>query len=125
RYNRRLRDELDRAIERSLAAPSEGHPHLSTMLEVAIEHRLMHAETLAYMLHRLPMDRKTRGPAPAERRAPRAKSGLLDIDGGYATLGLAREHGDEFGWDNEIGGGKGGGGGVCIETCNVSNDGLL
>src|SRR5215470_6791638 len=41
RYNRRLRDELDHAIERSLSAPSEGHPHLSTMLEVAIEHRLM------------------------------------------------------------------------------------
>src|SRR5262249_40405455 len=48
RYVRRLRDELDHAIERSLAAPSEGHPQLSTMLEVAIEHRLMHAETLAY-----------------------------------------------------------------------------
>jgi len=27
-------------------------------LNVAIEHRLMHAETLAYMLHRLPIDRK-------------------------------------------------------------------
>src|SRR5262249_41033912 len=57
RYNRRLRDELDQAIERSLAASSEGHPQLGTMLEVAIEHRLMHAETLAYMLHRLPLDR--------------------------------------------------------------------
>ena len=27
-------------------------------LNVAIEHRLMHAETLAYMLHQLPLDRK-------------------------------------------------------------------
>jgi len=57
-YNRRLREELDRAIERALDRPVEGHPHLIPMLEVAIEHRLMHAETLAYMLHRLPGERK-------------------------------------------------------------------
>ena len=31
-----------------------------TLLNVAIEHRLMHAETLAYMLHQLPLDRKLR-----------------------------------------------------------------
>jgi hypothetical protein len=52
RYNRRVRDALDRAIERALGRPEEGHPQLIPMLEVAIEHRLMHAETLAYMLHR-------------------------------------------------------------------------
>ena len=51
KYNQRLREELDRAIARTLANPSEGHPLLLPMLEVAIEHRLMHAETLAYMLH--------------------------------------------------------------------------
>jgi hypothetical protein len=44
-YNQRLRDELDRAIGYALAHPEEGHPHLIPMLEVAIEHRLMHAET--------------------------------------------------------------------------------
>jgi|SRR6476646_10086748 len=47
RYNQRLRSELDRAIEHALARPEEGHPHLIAMLEVAIEHRLMHAEKLA------------------------------------------------------------------------------
>ena len=31
---------------------------LDTLLNVAIEHRLMHVETLAYMLHQLPLDRK-------------------------------------------------------------------
>src|SRR3977135_390259 len=39
-YNQRLRENLDRAIERTLANPSEGHPLLLQMLEVAIEHRL-------------------------------------------------------------------------------------
>src|SRR5256886_15286540 len=61
RYNRRLREELDRAIEHALGRPEEGHPQLIPMLAVAIEHRLMPAETRAYMLHRLPSDRKIGG----------------------------------------------------------------
>src|SRR5207249_11954122 len=74
RYNRRLREELDRAIEHALERPEEGHPQLITMLEVAIEHRLMHAETLAYMLHRLPSDRKISGADRAGWKAHRVKS---------------------------------------------------
>src|SRR6202022_2956315 len=57
-YNQRVRSALDKAVENALGHPGEGHPQLVTMLEVAIEHRLMHAETLTYMLHRLPADRK-------------------------------------------------------------------
>ena len=72
-YNRRLRDNLDRAIERALARPEEGHPQLIWMLEVAIEHRLMHAETLAYVLHRLPSERKNRGPLEFLSRARAVK----------------------------------------------------
>ena len=53
-----VRESLDHAIEEALSKPDEGHPQLKTMLEVAIEHRLMHAETLAYMLHRLPTEKK-------------------------------------------------------------------
>src|ERR1700694_3494751 len=41
-YNLRSRSALDAAIQRALEHPSEGHPHLVEMLEVAIEHRLMH-----------------------------------------------------------------------------------
>src|SRR5580704_10732429 len=80
-YNRRLRNELDEAIERALARPAEGHPQLIAMLEVAIEHRLMHAETLAYMLHRLPTERKIRGPIAARPGKPRHKSRLVEIPG--------------------------------------------
>ena len=36
-----------------------------TLLHVAIEHRLMHAETLAYLLHNLPVDRKIPQPGVA------------------------------------------------------------
>src|SRR5258707_9542255 len=58
RYNAQLRSELDSAISHALRRPSEGHPQLTAMLEVAVEHRLMHAETLAYMLQQLPAERK-------------------------------------------------------------------
>src|SRR5258708_20710543 len=81
-YNRRLGDELDHAIEHALERSEEGHPQLITMLEVAIEHRLMHAETLAYMLHRLPSDRKIGGPQIAAIKAHRIKSHLDSIPAG-------------------------------------------
>jgi len=100
-YNRRLRAELDKAITKALARPSEGHPQLAPMLEVAVEHRLMHAETLSYMLHQLSADKKIPAPRESVWQTPRAKSHLVEIPAGVATLGLRRAQGDEFGWDNE------------------------
>src|SRR5712671_7385896 len=97
RYNRRLREELDHAIEHALERPEEGHPQLIAMLEVAIEHRLMHAETLAYMLHRLPSGRKIGGPGSAAWNAHRVKSHLVEIPAGSAMLGLERVQEEEFG----------------------------
>jgi iron(II)-dependent oxidoreductase len=101
-YRMKLRDELDHAIENALARPWEGHPNLPTMLDVAIEHRLMHAETLSYLLHRLASSKKVRGPEKMDWKLPKGKSPLMDISGGTVTLGLQRVHGDEFGWDNEM-----------------------
>jgi ergothioneine biosynthesis protein EgtB len=99
-YNERLRAELDSAIERTLEHPSEGHPQFLTMLETAIEHRLMHAETLAYMFHRLPLEKKKalRDEQPAT--APVIRQKLVEIPEGPATLGLPADD-DRFGWDNE------------------------
>jgi formylglycine-generating enzyme required for sulfatase activity len=92
-YNARVRRELDAALVR---APDE-------LMHVAIEHRLMHAETFAYILHQLPFEQKVppafsalagapSGPAPETR--------MVEIAAGQATLG--RERGDGFGWDNEF-----------------------
>jgi len=102
RYNRRLRDELDHAIEHALERPREGHPQLISMLEVAIEHRLMHAETLAYMLHRLRAPGRL---AVRESGVENAQSKVASggNPAGTVTLGLERAQGDEFGWDNEYG----------------------
>jgi len=88
-YNRRTRE----AIDARLSDLPE------TLIEAAIEHRLMHAETFAYILHQLPYERKLAPrlpPAPAEG-APRPR--MIEIAAGTAELGLCP--GDGFGWDNE------------------------
>src|SRR5271169_599764 len=101
KYNARLREELDYAIRVAMEHPGEGHPDLLEMLETAIEHRLMHAETLAYMLHRLPSERKVAGPPEFRWKGGAVKSRLVEIPEGRTTLGLSNSLGDEFGWDNE------------------------
>ena len=101
-YNRRLRADLDSWIEATLENPREGHPQFMAMLDTAIEHRLMHAETLAYMFHRLPHKMKKPAPPEGHWQAPPIKHKLVDIPAGAATLGLAPDA-EEFGWDNERG----------------------
>jgi ergothioneine biosynthesis protein EgtB len=102
-YVRKIRYLLDEKLSDALSdSNSFGRDgfQLDTLLNVAIEHRLMHAETLAYMLHQLPLDRKvpqgnSSNPvtAPVEHRS-------LEIPAGPVTLGLQRGV-DVFGWDNE------------------------
>jgi len=93
RYNQRTRDEIDDL----LAEVPEQLQH------AAIEHRLMHAETFAYILHQLPYERKA--PALASVRGA-AESGLraagawCPIPAGTVRLGRDPEEG--FGWDNEF-----------------------
>jgi ergothioneine biosynthesis protein EgtB len=125
RYNRRVRDALDAAIEHALGRPEEGHPQLIPMLEVAIEHRLMHAETLAYMLHRLPAGKKIGQPEKVAWKAAHVKARLVHIPAGRATLGMRQEHGDEFGWDNEFGTQETEVAEFAIESHNVTNHDFL
>jgi iron(II)-dependent oxidoreductase len=89
-YNHRVRDAFDEHA-------AEASPDL---LAVALEHRLMHAETLAYLLHRLPFHLK-RGPDPSPKSGPAPENPLLDIPAGPATLGMLEGEGF-FGWDNEF-----------------------
>lgn len=87
-YKRRLRAALDHACGR---APE-------VLLHVAIEHRLMHAETFGYLLHNLPYDGKTPPPTPRLCGSPTPLSVMVRIPEGRATLGAL----DGFGWDNEF-----------------------
>jgi len=68
-----------------------------------LEHELMHQETLLYIFHELPYERKNviaplRGGRTPARSTPVTKD-MVRIPAGEATLGAS---GTEFGWDNEI-----------------------
>jgi len=76
--------------------------HDGYALHVALEHRLMHAETLAYMLHQLPLESKLRQKQTSPPAPPPAPSGMVKIPAGVVTLGMARNGKGAFGWDNEF-----------------------
>jgi gamma-glutamyl hercynylcysteine S-oxide synthase len=101
RYITGVRQALDARLKQDgLGADSD-------RLNVALEHRLMHAETLAYMFHQLPLDRKIAPPAGRGLPATSVKPRMIEIPGGKATLGRPRprpgeETAENFGWDNEF-----------------------
>lgn len=66
-----------------------------------LEHEEMHHETLVYILHELPYDRKGRI-AQSHFDAPTRNNEFRAIPAGTATLGAACDELD-FGWDNEFG----------------------
>ena len=103
-YARRVRQTLDADLAGALSfAPrTAGDFPAGMLLNVAIEHRLMHAETFAYMLHQLPLERKSRK-APVLALVPASERlchRMVEIPAGEATLGLSRSD-ETFGWDNE------------------------
>lgn len=103
-YVAAVRVALDQGLQNmnvdSCCGNGEEHP-LDTLLHVAIEHRLMHAETLAYMLHQLPIHKKIAPGNPPEISTPPVVSRMVEIPAGVAMLGLPRRSGT-FGWDNEF-----------------------
>jgi len=91
-YNQRLRQYFD---ELAGEAPEQ-------LLYVALEHRLMHAETFAYLLHNLAYEHKlppaglvTGGGAGTELLT----NPMVRVPAGKATLGQSA---GAFGWDNEF-----------------------
>ena len=102
-YVTRVRDALDEKLaDGALEAHSQtrdGFP-VDNLLSVAVEHRLMHVETLAYMLHQLSLDKKVRqGDRQSFDSAPVVHR-MGEVPAGVATLGLRRGS-ENFGWDNE------------------------
>jgi formylglycine-generating enzyme required for sulfatase activity len=88
-YNRRIREKVDELLA-----------HVpDPLVDAAIEHRLMHAETLAYILHQLPYEQKLAPPVPAAPSGVEVRPRMIEISAGSARLGLGPE--DGFGWDNE------------------------
>jgi gamma-glutamyl hercynylcysteine S-oxide synthase len=100
KYNQQVRTRLDERIRHPRAAQD---PALAdgTLLQVAIEHRLMHAETLSYLLHNLALERKIPQPLATADPRPAPRPRQVTIPEGVATLGQPRRKG-AFGWDNEF-----------------------
>jgi gamma-glutamyl hercynylcysteine S-oxide synthase len=115
KYVSAVRETLDESLANAFSRGGQPSAQIGggTLLQVAIEHRLMHAETLAYLLHQLPYESKL-----AEKRFSAARpigverAGMVRIPAGDATLGIQR-HPDRvpghtadprtpFGWDNEF-----------------------
>jgi iron(II)-dependent oxidoreductase len=88
-YGQRTRRIIDEVLEQ---VPEQ-------IVHVALEHRMMHAETLAYLFHNLPYDLKLGTPSDARHSAGRSPVSMTGIPRGIATLG---QKAGEFGWDNEF-----------------------
>jgi gamma-glutamyl hercynylcysteine S-oxide synthase len=88
-YNQRTRAIIDQVLEQ---APEQ-------IAHVALEHRLMHAETLAYLFHNLPYDQKIAVQAHSIHGTEKPSRKMIAIPAGWATLG---QKAGEFGWDNEF-----------------------
>ncbi|HXR96582.1 MAG TPA: SUMF1/EgtB/PvdO family nonheme iron enzyme [Terriglobales bacterium] len=93
-YNREVRSQLDRALAQPIT------PEVELRLEVALEHRWMHVETLSYLFHNLPYEQKQSGPQPHAGAATPYPAAIVSIPTGTATLGQQRN--GTFGWDNEF-----------------------
>jgi gamma-glutamyl hercynylcysteine S-oxide synthase len=92
----RYRARTRRAIDDALQTAEDLWP-----FSLALEHRLMHAETLAYLLHRLPLGKKVRKVDTVDYK-PEPSPRAVEIPAGEVTLGRRRVPSEPFGWDNEF-----------------------
>src|SRR5690606_28994217 len=81
-------------------APLEGWMEQGWVIRTLLEHRAMHAETLSYLIHRLPSSLKRPGPTPLIGN-PARPNAWVPVPAGEVTLGLDRERAPFAGWDNE------------------------
>ncbi|MFL6353157.1 MAG: SUMF1/EgtB/PvdO family nonheme iron enzyme [Bryobacteraceae bacterium] len=90
-YVERCRNSVDENLERA----SEDVVHM------ALEHRLMHLETLAYMFHNFPYEKKKNPETiePKRDSRPKNENSWRQIPRGEAILGRPQD--GTFGWDNE------------------------
>ena len=104
-YGRDARSRIDDQLSAlDLPADASNHDAPEQLLNVAIEHRLMHVETLAYMLHQLPFEQKHAPGATRPRSDHRCdvRHAMVRVPAGRTELGMTAERG-VFGWDNEFG----------------------
>jgi ergothioneine biosynthesis protein EgtB len=100
RYREQVRARLDAALQSDEVDDAET-ARIEQLLNVAIEHRQMHAETLSYLLHQMPFDQKRAAGAYATPAPHVVAPETVSIGAGKTTLGASSSSG-AFGWDNEF-----------------------
>ena len=98
-YGRQIRQKIDEGMAGAIAGGTDA---ADLLFHVAIEHRLMHAETITYLLQQLPSEQKQRRPHHLELVAPQAEARMMETVAGVTQLGLSRHETRSFGWDNEF-----------------------
>ncbi len=102
-FNRQLRAALDTRLENEKWGDSRwSYLDDGFIVQVAIEHRLMHIETMGYLLHQMPAAQKHRQETPLDTRDSGVTPRQVEIPAGRVTLGQARDGLRAFGWDNEF-----------------------
>jgi ergothioneine biosynthesis protein EgtB len=104
-YKTRIQERLNDWILNEMPTAQLSHPGWENgrLLDLLLEHEMMHQETLLYMVHQLPESLKRRPPEttpPGTGRAANSRPAptMVTIPSGNAFLGSDR---DEFAWDNE------------------------
>lgn len=101
-YKARITERFDTLLHDLDVDGTPGSLKDGKLLNLLLEHELMHQETLLYLIHQLPehlklapcgLEPPDRGHAPAPR--------MVEVPGGMAVLG-ARPSEVAFGWDNEF-----------------------
>lgn len=97
--------ECDARVERALLSARLDDPMVPRLERAQsaftiLEHEPMHHETLVYIVHQIPEDRKG-FLAQQHRDSPPPPAQMRSIPAGVATLGAGRDA-IEFGWDNEF-----------------------
>jgi ergothioneine biosynthesis protein EgtB len=106
-YRDRIRDAVRGAgteLEARAKAGTDVLVQQARIHAVALEHELMHHETLLYMIQQLPAAQKVRPPdlPPLERGGDAPPARPVAVPGARVRLGADFE-GVPFGWDNEFG----------------------
>jgi ergothioneine biosynthesis protein EgtB len=95
-------DRADAAIVQALGREDCSSGRRAQAVYTALEHEVMHQETLLYMWHRLPYGQKRKPPGVRyEVDRPPEGTDRVCIPEGVATLGADRRR-IPFGWDNEF-----------------------
>jgi iron(II)-dependent oxidoreductase len=105
-FARRTDEAVVAALEEAEFRDERPAMHRAQALYTALEHEAMHQETLLYMWHRLPYEKKVLPPKggsynPQDSWLPPSGGRTVRIPAGTATLGADRNR-IQFGWDNEF-----------------------